>query len=156
MEEFWWRNLDLNHQDLNVDNLGGFVLDKCQDKPNKNGNAIQDLRRQRFNETLKNDLIIWQKTPPPLNVDVIDPLLYRCMSQLNTECDLETCVWLAGNEILGKFHVTHVLIPKQCGTYESCTTYGEEEVIKIYKEKQLYPLGWIHTHPTQSTFLSSL
>ena len=39
------------------------ILHILQADDNKNGNAIQDLRRQRLNEILKNDLIIWQ--PPP-------------------------------------------------------------------------------------------
>jgi STAM-binding protein len=26
----------------------------------------------------------------------------------------------------------------------------------VHLEKELYPLGWIHTHPTQSCFLSSV
>lgn len=33
---------------------------------------------------------------------------------------------------------------------------NEEEIFDVQDKRSLYPLGWIHTHPTQSCFLSSV
>lgn len=33
---------------------------------------------------------------------------------------------------------------------------AEEEIFEAQFERELYPLGWIHTHPTQTCFLSSV
>jgi hypothetical protein len=33
---------------------------------------------------------------------------------------------------------------------------NEEEIFEVQFERGLYPLGWIHTHPTQTCFLSSI
>jgi hypothetical protein len=33
---------------------------------------------------------------------------------------------------------------------------NEEEIFDVQDKRSLYPLGWIHTHPTQTCFLSSV
>ena len=33
---------------------------------------------------------------------------------------------------------------------------NEEEIDDAQRSRELYPLGWIHTHPTQTCFLSSI
>ena len=33
---------------------------------------------------------------------------------------------------------------------------NEEEIFEVQDRRSLYPLGWIHTHPTQTCFLSSV
>lgn len=33
---------------------------------------------------------------------------------------------------------------------------NEEEIFEAQDSRGLYPLGWIHTHPTQTCFLSSI
>ena len=33
---------------------------------------------------------------------------------------------------------------------------NEEEIFEVQDSRGLYPLGWIHTHPTQTCFLSSV
>lgn len=33
---------------------------------------------------------------------------------------------------------------------------NEEEIFEAQDSRSLYPLGWIHTHPTQTCFLSSV
>lgn len=49
-----------------------------------------------------------------------------------------------------------MLVPKQTGTSETCTTTHEEEQLAFQEDNDLMTLGWIHTHPTQSVFMSSL
>ena len=42
------------------------------------------------------------------------------------------------------FHITHVLIPKQTGTADSCTTENEEDLFDYQDKYDLVTLGWIH------------
>jgi STAM-binding protein len=74
----------------------------------------------------------------------------------NTVRNVETCGILAGKLSQNIFTITHVLIPKQRGTSDSCLTDNEEEVFAFQDSNSLTTLGWIHTHPTQTAFLSSI
>ncbi|GKV39441.1 hypothetical protein SLEP1_g47206 [Rubroshorea leprosula] len=78
------------------------------------------------------------------------------LAKSNTDRNLETCGVLAGLLKNRKFHVTALIIPKQESTSDSCQTTNEEEIFEVQDEKSLFPLGWIHTHPTQSCFMSSI
>ncbi|KAL7417156.1 hypothetical protein BDY24DRAFT_376863 [Mrakia frigida] len=42
------------------------------------------------------------------------------------------------------------------GTGDTCETLEEEKVFEFQDKRGLLTLGWIHTHPTQSCFMSSL
>lgn len=74
----------------------------------------------------------------------------------NTDQNIETCGILAGKLSHNAFTVTHVLIPKQRGTSDSCLTEDEAEVFAFQDTNSLTTLGWIHTHPSQTAFLSSI
>lgn len=74
----------------------------------------------------------------------------------NTARNVETCGILAGKLSQNVFTITHVVIPKQRGTSDSCLTDNEEEVFAFQDSNSLTTLGWIHTHPTQTAFLSSI
>ncbi|XP_074616417.1 STAM-binding protein-like A [Acropora palmata] len=74
----------------------------------------------------------------------------------NTRKDLETCGILTGRLQKNMFFVTHLLIPKQTSTSDSCTTLNEEELFEFQDSKDLITLGWIHTHPSQTSFMSSV
>ena len=52
--------------------------------------------------------------------------------------------------------ITHLIIPKQTGSTDSCEISHDEEIIDILETHRLITLGWIHTHPTQTAFLSSV
>ena len=43
-----------------------------------------------------------------------------------------------------KFCVTHLLIPKQTSTSDSCTTLSEEDLFDYQDTHNLITLGWIH------------
>ncbi|PKI83566.1 hypothetical protein MVES_002665 [Malassezia vespertilionis] len=77
-------------------------------------------------------------------------------AQENTEAERETCALLLGVEHDHTLQVTHLVLPSQSGTGHSCTAWGEEKIATVQLEQSLLTLGWIHTHPTQSCFLSSL
>jgi len=78
------------------------------------------------------------------------------LAHSNTDNNIETCGILAGNLAHNQFWITHLLIPKQKGTSDSCSTQNEEELFEVQDKHNLVTLGWIHTHPTQTAFLSSV
>ncbi|KAH7510734.1 hypothetical protein FEM48_ZijujUnG0096900 [Ziziphus jujuba var. spinosa] len=56
----------------------------------------------------------------------------------------------------GTLYVTTLIIPKQESTSSTCLAINDEEIFAIQNERSLIPVGWIHTHPSQSCFLSSV
>lgn len=40
--------------------------------------------------------------------------------------------------------MTHLMIPKQSGTSDSCTTMNEEDIFDFQDKQDLITLGWIH------------
>lgn len=78
------------------------------------------------------------------------------LAKSNTLKNIETCGILAGKLQNHQLFITHIIIPKQSGTSDSCNTMNEEEIFDVQDNLQLVTLGWIHTHPTQSAFLSSV
>ena len=79
-------------------------------------------------------------------------------STSNTRSGIESCGILAGSlrEKQGVFVISTLIIPKQEGTSDTVQALNEEEIFDVQDKRALYPLGWIHTHPTQTCFLSSV
>lgn len=71
---------------------------------------------------------------------------------------IESCGILAGvlSASDSVLTVTTLIVPKQHGTTDTVEMLNEEEVWEIESSRELLPLGWIHTHPTQTCFLSSV
>ena len=78
------------------------------------------------------------------------------LASSNTSRDIETCGILCGKLSLNQLYITHCIIPSQHGTSNQCMTMNEEDVFNIQIQYDLITLGWIHTHPTQTAFLSSI
>lgn len=74
----------------------------------------------------------------------------------NTARNLETCGVLAGSLRNRVFQVTTLIIPNQESTSYSCQTLNEEDIFDVQDNNSLFSLGWIHTHPTQTCFMSSV
>ncbi|GFP88034.1 amsh-like ubiquitin thioesterase 2 [Phtheirospermum japonicum] len=74
----------------------------------------------------------------------------------NTNKNLETCGVLGAFLKDETFYVTTLIIPKQEATSNSCQALNEEEIHAIQNDESLIPIGWIHTHPSQSCFMSSI
>ncbi|XP_023246411.1 STAM-binding protein [Copidosoma floridanum] len=81
---------------------------------------------------------------------------FLTLAYSNTLHNIETCGILAGKLEHNKLFVTHLLIPKQSGSPDSCITTNEEDIFDYQDQHNLITLGWIHTHPTQTAFLSSV
>ncbi|KAJ8022936.1 STAM-binding protein [Holothuria leucospilota] len=73
-----------------------------------------------------------------------------------TSRNVEFCGILAGKLAQHAFTITHIVIPKQEGTSDSCTALNEEDMFDVMDNNDLITLGWIHTHPSQTAFLSSI
>ncbi|KAF7144745.1 hypothetical protein RHSIM_Rhsim04G0232600 [Rhododendron simsii] len=97
------------------------------------------------------------------------------LARENTAKNLETCGVLAGSLKNRMFHISTLIIPKQESTSDSvrkllssaaitvellmplpCQTLNEEEIFEIQDTRSLFQLGWIHTHPSQTCFMSSV
>uniref|UniRef100_J3L087 MPN domain-containing protein n=1 Tax=Oryza brachyantha TaxID=4533 RepID=J3L087_ORYBR len=78
------------------------------------------------------------------------------VAEVNTANNLETCGILAGTLKKRAFSVTTLTIPKQKSTSDSCQATNEEEIFEVQDKGSLFTVGWIHTHPTQTCFLSSI
>ncbi|KAL1492163.1 hypothetical protein ABEB36_012649 [Hypothenemus hampei] len=81
---------------------------------------------------------------------------FENLAQSNTNKNIETCGILAGKLEKNQLIITHMILPKQNGTADSCTTTNEEEIFDFQDQHNLITIGWIHTHPTQTAFLSSV
>lgn len=73
-----------------------------------------------------------------------------------TSMGLETCGILLGSVVNNAWFIRCLLIPDQRSTSDTCEMINEEKVIDYCeKEGDLWQVGWIHTHPTQTCFMSS-
>ena len=73
----------------------------------------------------------------------------------NTQANLETCGILCGTLISNALFVSKLVIPDQKSTSDTCETVNEGELFDYVDGEDLMVLGWIHTHPTQTCFMSS-
>ncbi|KAM0944313.1 putative ubiquitinyl hydrolase 1 [Dioscorea sansibarensis] len=98
------------------------------------------------------------RSETPLEVHISTTMMesFMRLAKSNTDRNLETCGVLAGSLKNRKFFVTALIVPKQESTSDSCQTTDEEEIFDYQDKQSLFPLGWIHTHPTQSCFMSSI
>lgn len=81
---------------------------------------------------------------------------FLTLAYSNTINNKETCGILTGKLEQNKLLITHLLVPQQTGSPDSCLTLNEEDIFDFQDHHNLITLGWIHTHPTQTAFLSSV
>jgi len=63
---------------------------------------------------------------------------------------------LAGRLSHDTFTLTTLIVPKQTSTSDTVAMLNEEEIFDVQDSRELLTLGWIHTHPTQQCFMSSV
>lgn len=73
----------------------------------------------------------------------------------NTARGLEMCGILCGTPVNNALFVTTLIIPDQRCTPDTCETVNESALLDYCIAEDLLMIGWIHTHPTQSCFMSS-
>ncbi|KAJ7693175.1 hypothetical protein B0H17DRAFT_933230, partial [Mycena rosella] len=94
---------------------------------------------------------------------------FLAIAAANSARNLETCGLLLGREVVrgagagagapgakSRYVVETLLVPKQHATSDTCTMDEEEGVLGFTEARGLITLGWIHTHPSQSCFMSSV
>lgn len=73
----------------------------------------------------------------------------------NTRAGLEMCGMLCGTPINNALFIRCLLIPEQKCTSDTCETINESAMFDYCVSEDLMIIGWIHTHPTQTCFMSS-
>ncbi|KAI4127232.1 MAG: hypothetical protein LQ338_003308 [Usnochroma carphineum] len=73
----------------------------------------------------------------------------------NTRANLETCGILCGTLISNALFISKLVIPEQESTSDTCEMLNESDFFDYVDGEDLMVLGWIHTHPTQTCFMSS-
>lgn len=73
----------------------------------------------------------------------------------NTRRGLEMCGILCGTAVNNALFINCLVIPQQTCTSDTCETDNEETVMEYCMREDLMVFGWIHTHPTQTCFMSS-
>ncbi|EED12382.1 endosome-associated ubiquitin isopeptidase (AmsH), putative [Talaromyces stipitatus ATCC 10500] len=94
----------------------------------------------------------------PLRTVFLPPNLrqeFLRLADSNTRRNLETCGILCGTLISNALFISKLLIPEQESTSDTCETVNESAIFDYCDSEDLMVLGWIHTHPTQTCFMSS-
>ena len=124
------------------------------DDPSHNRSHSVDLKPSTF--TFKSSAYLENGTP--LRTIFLPPdLRHRFLSiaQPNTRANLETCGILCGTLVSNALFISKLVIPDQESTSDTCETINESELFDYVDGEDLMVLGWIHTHPTQTCFMSS-
>ena len=114
----------------------------------------QDLKPSTF--TFKPAAYLENGTP--LRTIFLPPdLRHRFLSIAlpNTRANLETCGILCGTLVSNALFISKLVIPDQESTSDTCETINESDLFDYVDGEDLMVLGWIHTHPTQTCFMSS-
>lgn len=114
----------------------------------------QDLKPSTF--TFKPSAYLENGTP--LRTIFLPPdLRHRFLTAAlpNTRANLETCGILCGTLVSNALFISKLVIPDQESTSDTCETINESELFDYVDGEDLMVLGWIHTHPTQTCFMSS-
>ncbi|KAI9743196.1 MAG: hypothetical protein M1818_003040 [Claussenomyces sp. TS43310] len=94
----------------------------------------------------------------PLRTVFLPPTLrerFLHIAAANTRKNLETCGILCGTLISNALFISRLVIPEQECTSDTCEMLNESALFDFCDSEDLMVLGWIHTHPMQTCFLSS-
>lgn len=80
---------------------------------------------------------------------------FLAIAHPNTQRNLETCGMLCGTLISNALFISRLVIPDQESTSDTCEMLNESALFDYCDSEDLMVLGWIHTHPTQTCFMSS-
>lgn len=125
-----------------------------RDDPPSRAPPQRDMKPSTF--TFKPSAYLENGTP--LRTIFLPPdLRHRFLSLAlpNTHANRETCGILCGTLISNALFVSKLVIPDQNSTSDTCEMVNESELFDYVDGEDLMVLGWIHTHPTQTCFMSS-
>lgn len=94
-------------------------------------------------------------TPIRIGPDLIS--VFASLSEESTNQNIETVGILGGfMSDQDEFILSHLIIPEQKGTHDTCEVLNDEMMPNLLAEHELVQLGWIHVHPQYEAFLSSV
>ncbi|XP_071986960.1 AMSH-like protease isoform X1 [Engystomops pustulosus] len=164
----------LSHKSKVSEQTDGTMISCC---PSPKSHSMANVLSGK---TVKNDAAMYAGQSPPISRalkpaatlsavqnEIVDGLrivvLPKNLSQKflqlaepNTSRGIETCGILCGKLTHDEFTITHVIVPKQSAGPDYCDMENVEELFNVQDQHNLLTLGWIHTHPTQTAFLSSV
>lgn len=134
----------------------------CADQPNKSDGTNYTSHSPPVNRALKpaatlsavQNLVVEGLRCVVLPRDLCHKFLQ--LAESNTVRGIETCGMLCGKLTHNEFTITHVIVPRQSAGPDYCDMENVEELFRVQDQHDLLTLGWIHTHPTQTAFLSSV
>ena len=135
----------------------GKELDPSHEIPTRSSTSspiAQDLKPSGF--TFKPSAYL--ENGSPLRTIFLPPNLrhqFLALALTNTRANLETCGILCGTLISNALFVSKLVIPEQESSSDTCETVNESGLFDYVDGEDLMVLGWIHTHPTQTCFMSS-
>eukprot|EP00038_Savillea_parva_P030773 m.80185 g.80185 ORF g.80185 m.80185 type:complete len:434 (+) comp9332_c0_seq2:227-1528(+) len=101
-------------------------------------------------EGLSPDGFRWMHVPSRLMAH------FRDLAKENSANNRETCGILAGKLKGGALYIEALVIPPQSGEADSCSVEDDIPAFMYMEAHGYMALGWIHTHPSQTAFLSSV
>jgi STAM-binding protein len=123
--------------------------------------------RERGSDASRGGQVQPRPHPPPLRdlrpvvlpVSLVDT--FEGLSFANTALPprgIETCSILCGVPSNGTLRMTTLVVPAQTAGPDNCamTEEGELKLLQLCQTEGLLALGWLHTHPSQDCFMSSL
>eukprot|EP00127_Corallochytrium_limacisporum_P007101 Clim_evm20s242 gene=Clim_evmTU20s242 len=140
--------------------LAGAATAPIVNRDLKHGKKAKDAKKR--NERRRKERKDSGATAPvPLGkrtVEIPQDLMDRFLTiaSTNTARNVETMGILLGKVRKTKLVCKILAIPKQTGTSDSVETEREEDVLEYQLKHDLITMGWIHTHPTQTCFMSSV
>ncbi|CAF0975469.1 unnamed protein product [Didymodactylos carnosus] len=139
-----------------VDSQPGLITKNMSVVPATDNVQFQIRKEPQVDRSTKpnySNLISYRRVVIPSDITTT----FLNVAQQNTTRNIETCGVLAGSKTdNNQYIITHIVVPKQNGGPDSCDTEKEEEMVEYITSNDLITLGWIHTHPSQTAFLSSV
>ncbi|XP_015202172.1 AMSH-like protease isoform X2 [Lepisosteus oculatus] len=160
------RQEQANKKDEAVQKVPEQTDGSCLARPPKNSSRLDHSHKNSqsppVNRAFKSSATLGaiqdQKVEGLRSVVVPRDLSYKflLLADSNTARGIETCGILCGKLTHNEFMITHVIVPKQSAGPDYCDMENVEELFSFQDQLDLLTLGWIHTHPTQTAFLSSV
>lgn len=136
----------------------GETYDEPPRRPDKTALELQDTSPPKTQQSFTFQPSAYLENGNPLRTVFLPPTLREKFLQIaapNTRNNLETCGMLCGTLISNALFISKVIIPEQESTSDTCETINESAFFDYCAAEDLMVLGWIHTHPTQTCFMSS-
>ena len=113
----------------------------------------QHKRKESKNKNTMTQTSLFSFQKPPTAFKIVDvpkqlEQEFLDIANKNSLKNIETYGIIGRKDARKKFTVTHLFIPKQQGTSDSCIAVDEDLTNNALQQNRCIVLGWIHRHPT--------